>query len=93
VGKIVKQDDGSMMLANEHDQGFMVNQAIIDFWRSCNGKKKITELVELFAQQTGLQRSQVEKEVMQLLKQLHEGGLIVITDQNEAPNVDFKKSN
>ena len=37
VGKIVKQDDGSMMLANEHDQGFMVNQAIIDFWRSCNG--------------------------------------------------------
>jgi len=93
VGKIVKQEDGSMMLANEHDQGFMVNQAIVDFWRSCNGKKKVTELVELFAQQTGLQRSQVEKEVMQLLKQLHEGGLIVITNQNEAPNVDFKKSN
>ena len=38
VGKMVKQEDGSMMLANEHDQGFMVNQAIIDFWRSCNGK-------------------------------------------------------
>ena len=93
VGKSVKQEDGSMMLANEHDQGFMVNQAIIDFWRSCNGERKVTELVELFAQQTGLQRSQVEKEVMQLLKQLHEGGLIVITNQTEAPNVDFKKSN
>ena len=93
VGKLVKQEDGSMMLANEHDQGFMVNQAIIDFWRSCNGERKVTELVDLFAQQTGLQRSQVEKEVMQLLKQLHEGGLIVITDQNQVPNVDFKKSN
>jgi len=93
VGKLVKQEDGSMMLANEHDQGFMVNQAIIDFWRSCNGERKVTELVELFAQQTGLQRSQVEKEVMQLLKQLNEGGLIVITNQTEAPNVDFKKSN
>jgi len=93
VGKLVKQEDDSMMLANEHDQGFMVNQAIIDFWRSCNGERKVTELVELFAQQTGLQRSQVEKEVMQLLKQLNEGGLIVITNQNEAPNVDFKKSN
>ena len=92
VGKLVKQEDGSMMLANEHDQGFMVNQAIIDFWRSCNGERKITELVDLFAQQTGLQRSQVEKEVMQLLKQLNEGGLIVITNQNETPNVDFKKS-
>ena len=93
VGKMVKQEDGSIMLANEHDQGFMVNQAIIDFWRSCNGDRKVTELVELFAQQTGLQRSQVEKEVMQLLKQLHEGGLLVIPNQNETPNVDFKKSN
>jgi len=93
VGKIVKQDDGSMMLANEHDQGFMVNQAIIDFWRSCNGEKKVTELVELFAQQTGLQRSQVEKEVMQLLKQLNDGGLIVIPNQTDSPNVEFKKSN
>ena len=92
VGQLVKQEDGSMMLANEHDQGFMVNQAIIDFWRSCNGERKVTELVELFAQQTGLQRSQVEKEVMQLLKQLNEGGLIVITNQIDSPNVNFKKS-
>ena len=92
VGKMAKQEDGSMMLANEHDQGFMVNQAIVNFWKSCNGKRKVTELVDLFAQQTGLQRNQVEKEVMQLLKQLNEGGLIVITNQNETPNVDFKKS-
>ena len=93
VGKLVKQEDGSLVLANEHEQGFMVNQAIIDFWKSCNGQRKVTELVELFAQQTGLQRTQVEKEVMQLLKQLHEGGLLVIPNQNEAPNVEFKKSN
>jgi metal-sulfur cluster biosynthetic enzyme len=93
VGKIAKQEDGSIMLANEHDQGFMVNQAIVDFWRSCNGKRKVTELVDLFAQQTGLQRSQVEKEVMQLLKQLNDGGLLVIPNQEQSPNVEFKKSN
>ena len=93
VGKLVKQEDGSLVLANEHDQGFMVNQAIIDFWKSCNGQRKVTELVDLFAQQTGLQRTQVEKEVMQLLKQLHEGGLLVIPNQNNVPNVEFKKSN
>ena len=92
VGNLVKQEDGSMILANEHEQGFMVNDAIIDFWKSCNGKRKVTELVEIFAQQTGLQRTQVEKEVMQLLKQLHEGGLLVIPNQNDAPNVEFKKS-
>ena len=87
VGNLVKQEDGSLVLANEHEQGFMVNQAIIDFWKSCNGQRKVTELVDMFAQQTGLQRTQVEKEVMQLLKQLHEGGLLVIPNQNDAPNV------
>ena len=91
VGKLVKQEDGSMVLANEHEQGFMVNQAIVDFWKSCNGQRKVTELVEVFAKQTGLQRNQVEKEVMQLLQQLREGGLIAITGQPDTPNVEFKK--
>ncbi|MCV0399557.1 MAG: PqqD family peptide modification chaperone [Nitrosarchaeum sp.] len=91
VGKLVQQEDGSMVLANEHDQGFMVNQAIVDFWKSCNGARKITELVEMFAKQTGLQRNQVEKEVMQLLQQLRDGGLIAIPDQPDTPNVEFRK--
>jgi hypothetical protein len=91
VGKLVQQEDGSMVLANEHEQGFMVNQAIVDFWKSCNGQRKVTELVEIFAQQTGLQRNQVEKEVMQLLQQLREGGLIAIQNQPDTPNVEFKK--
>ncbi|HEU03990.1 MAG TPA: DUF59 domain-containing protein [Nitrosopumilus sp.] len=91
VGKLVKQEDGSMVLANEHEQGFMVNQAIIDFWKSCDGKRKITELVDLFAKQTSLQRNQVEKEVLQLVNQLRDGGLIIIPNQPEAPNVEFKK--
>jgi metal-sulfur cluster biosynthetic enzyme len=90
VGSVIQQEDGGMVLANEHNQGFMVNQAIIDFWRSCNGQRKITELVDIFAQKTGLQRSQVEKEVIQLIGQLRDGGLIVIP-QPEAPNVQFKK--
>jgi hypothetical protein len=93
TGKLVKQEDGSIMLANEHEQGFMVNQAIVEFWKSCNGERKVTELVDIFAKETGLQRTQVEKEVMQLIKQLNEGGLLVIPNQGDAPNVDFKKSN
>ena len=92
VGSLVKQEDGSLVLANEHEQGFMVNQAIIDFWRSCNGKRKVTELVEIFAQNTGLQRTQVEKEVIGLIQQLHDAGLLLIPNQESGPNVDFKIS-
>jgi metal-sulfur cluster biosynthetic enzyme len=91
VGKFAPQEDGSLILANEHDQQIMVNQAIVDFWRSCNGKRKVTELVAEFANQTGLQRSQVEKEVMSLIEQLRTNGLLVIPGHPDTPNVEFKK--
>ena len=93
TGNLVKQEDGSMVLANEHEQGFMVNDAIVEFWKMCNGKRKITELVDLFAKHTGMQqRGQVEKEVMQLIQQLREGGLVVISTSPETPNVKFDRS-
>lgn len=90
VGSVVKQEDGSLVLMNEHEQGFMVNQSIIDFWKLCNGKRKITELVDAFAQITGLQRGQVEKEVTQLVQQLRDGGLVIIKEP-EVSNVQFNK--
>ena len=90
VGKVAKQEDGSLVLINEHEQGFMVNQAIIDFWKLCNGQRKITDLVELFAQKLGVKREQVEKEVIQLIQQLRDGGLVAI-NQPEVSNVEFKK--
>ena len=90
IGKVAKQDDGSLVLINERDQGFMVNQAIIDFWKLCNGQRKVTDLVEAFAQKMGLQRAQVEKEVTQLIQQLRDGELLIISEP-EVSNVQFKK--
>jgi len=90
VGSVVKQEDGALVLMNDHEQGFMVNQAIIDFWKLCNGQRKITELVDAFAQITGLQRGQVEKEVTQLVQQLRDGGLVIMPEP-EVSNVQFKK--
>ena len=92
VGKVAKQEDGSLVLINEHEQGLMVNQAIIDFWKLCNGQRKITDLVEMFAQKLGLKREQVEKEIIQLIQQLRDGGLVSI-NQPEVSNVEFKKQN
>ena len=89
-GALAKQEDGSLVLMNENQQGFMVNQAIVDFWKLCNGQRKITELVDLFAQNVGLQRGQVEKEVLQLIQQLIDGGLITIKEP-EVSNVEFRK--
>jgi len=90
IGSLVKQDDGSLVLMNEKQQGFMVNQAIVEFWKLCNGQRRITDLVDAFAKQVGLQRSQMEKEVLQLIQQLRDGGLIMIKEP-EVSNVQFKK--
>ena len=90
IGSLVKQEDGSLVLMNENQQGFMVNQAIVEFWKLCNGQRKITELVDAFSQQLGLQRTQMEKEVLQLIQQLRDGGLITIKEP-EVSNVQFKK--
>ena len=76
MGKFSKQDDGSLILANEKDQGFMVNDAIVEFWNACDGTKTINQITDLFSAKLGLPRQQVEQEAVQLLQQLLEAELL-----------------
>jgi metal-sulfur cluster biosynthetic enzyme len=75
-GKLIKQEDGSLALLNEKEQGFMVNQAIVDFWDTCDGTKTINQLTDQFSGKLALPREQVEQEVVQLVQQLLEGELL-----------------
>jgi metal-sulfur cluster biosynthetic enzyme len=76
VGRYAKQEDGSMILANDKDQGFMVNEAIIEFWNTCDGTKTINQLTDQFSAKLGMPRQQVEQEVVQLVQQLLEAELL-----------------
>lgn len=76
VGRFAKQEDGSMILANDKDQGFMVNEAIVEFWNSCDGTKTINQLTDQFSAKLGMPRQQVEQEVVQLVQQLLEAELL-----------------
>jgi len=77
TGRFSKQDDdGSLMLANNKDQGFMVNEAIVEFWNACDGTKTINEITDQFSAKLGLPRQQVEQEAVQLLQQLLEAELL-----------------
>lgn len=75
-GKLITQEDGSLILMNDNEHGHMVNQAIVDFWDSCDGTKTITQLADLFSSKLGLPRQQVEQEVVQLVQQLLESELL-----------------
>jgi metal-sulfur cluster biosynthetic enzyme len=76
MGRFSKQDDGSLMLANNKDQGFMVNEAIVEFWNACDGTKTINQITDQFSAKLGLPRQQVEQEAVQLLQQLLEAELL-----------------
>ncbi len=75
-GKILNQEDGSISLVNEKEQGFMVNENIINFWESCDGNKTINQLADSFSVKLNLPRQQVEQEVVQLIQQLLEAELV-----------------
>lgn len=75
-GRFMQQEDGSMILANEKEQGFMVNEAIVEFWKTCDGTKTITQLTDQFSAKLGMPRQQVEQEVVQLVQQLLESELL-----------------
>ena len=75
-GQFIKQDDGSLILTNEKDQGFMVNEAIVNFWHVCDGTKTVNQLTDQFSAKLGMPRQQVEQEVVQLVQQLVEAELL-----------------
>ena len=75
-GRLITQEDGSLILMNDKEHGHMVNQAIVDFWDSCDGTKTITQLADHFSSKLGLPRQQVEQEVVQLVQQLLESDLL-----------------
>ena len=75
-GQVNKQDDGSLILINGKQQGFMINQAIVDFWYTCDGTKTINQLTDQFSTKLGMPRQQVEQEVVQLVQQLLEAELL-----------------
>lgn len=75
-GRFIQQEDGSMILANEKEQGFMVNEAIVEFWKTCDGTKTINQLTDQFSSKLGMPRQQVEQEVVQLVQQLLESELL-----------------
>jgi len=74
----MKSEDGSLILVNKDESSFMVNDAIVRFWESCDGTKTINQLTEYFSEKLGIPIQQVEQEIVQLLEQLFDAKLIEV---------------
>jgi len=78
IGTFQKSEDGSLILVNKEEKSYMVNDAIVRFWESCDGTKTINQLTDYFSEKLGIPRQQVEQEVIQLLEQLFDAELIKV---------------
>lgn len=78
VGSYMKSEDGSLILMNKDEKSFMVNDAIVRFWESCDGTKTVNQLTDYFSEKLGIPRQQVEQETVQLLEQLFDAKLIEV---------------
>lgn len=78
LGSFQKSEDGSLILVNKDEKSYMVNDAIVRFWESCDGTKTINELTDHFSEKLGIPRQQIEQEMIQLLEQLFDAELIKV---------------
>jgi len=75
-GNVFQQQDGSLALVNDQNQGFMVNDALIEFWKTCDGTKTLNQLIDNFTTKLNMPRTDVEKEVVELVQQMLEANLL-----------------
>lgn len=78
LGSFQKSEDGSLILVNKDEKSYMVNDAIVRFWESCDGTKTINELTDHFSEKLGIPRQQIEQEMIQLLEQLFDAELLKV---------------
>lgn len=76
TGNVIQQQDGSLALINDQNQGFMVNDALIEFWKMCDGTKTLNQLIDNFTAKLNMPRTDIEKEVVELVQQMLEANLL-----------------
>ena len=77
-GIFSRQEDGSLVLMNEQGQGFMVNDALVEFWNMCDGSRSINEMIDEFSSRLKVPRIDIEREVVTLVEQMIEARLLKV---------------
>lgn len=75
LGKIVKDREGNLILVNEENEGFRINEVIAVIWYESDGKT-IEELVNEFASKDLEHKDLIRKDIVNIVRKLKEVRLI-----------------
>ncbi len=75
-GHLVRNPDGTMVLINEANSRFLVNEDIARLWDKSHGGKTVYELASLAAGELQLSPSEVKQHVVEIFRSLLTMGLL-----------------
>ncbi len=76
-GKLAKTEDDKLVLVNDKNQAFVVDQAVIGIWKMLDGNKTVNEVVQEVAKGTDAMPEQLSPQITAIVDKLKEVGLVI----------------
>jgi len=74
-GKLAKNEEGSLILINEENKGYRVDEVVAAIWSRCDGKS-VDGLTREIAEETKLSEEELKPQIERIVGKLKEAKLI-----------------
>jgi hypothetical protein len=75
-GSVGKTEEGEIVLVNEQNQAFKVNEVAVVVWNRCDGQMTIDDLTKEFSQKTNQEEGTVKQAIETIVDQMEKVGLM-----------------
>ena len=75
-GSVGKTEEGEIVLLNEQNRAFKVNEVAMVVWNRCDGQMTIDDLVKVFSQKTNQEEGAVKQAIETIVDQMEKAGLM-----------------
>ena len=75
-GSVGKTEKGEIVLLNEQNQAFKVNEVAVVVWNRCDGQMTIDDLAKVFSQKTNQEEGAVKQAIETIVDQMEKAGLM-----------------
>jgi hypothetical protein len=75
-GNIAKSNENELLLVDENEKAYKVDQTIVVIWSMCDGNTTEEQIVDNLTKETKIKRTEIEKAISDILAKLEQVGLI-----------------
>jgi hypothetical protein len=75
-GNIAKSENNELLLVNESDKAYKVDEAVIAVWNMCDGTRTKEEIVEKLSKEAHVEKEKINEAVSDILAKLEEADLL-----------------